>query len=69
MSTLQRTEALFHVAVLLGAQDEWDSAADYLEAVADIVGRTGLPHPGEPESRQFYREHAEGLGIWHDGFE
>lgn len=39
-------QALVSVACLLGESEDWSPAAEYLEAIADIVGSV-LPHPGD----------------------
>ena len=43
---LRDRAALDSIACTLGESQEWDS--EYVEMVADAVGRTGRPHPGTP---------------------
>lgn len=52
--------ALDRIAVLLRAP-EWDSAADYVEAIAEIVSDTGRSLSHDIRCRGC------GLGGWHDG--
>ena len=45
MSRPTDTYVVDALATMLGTADEWRSAADYLEAIADLVGQV-RPHPG-----------------------
>lgn len=60
-------EAVDHIAALLGSHEEWPVEA--LEWIADIVGDTGRPHPGNqsPDTLSRYRKLADELGYEHDG--
>lgn len=58
-----------YVAALMGANEEWDSAADYLEDIAFIgshVLGVSVGDPGDDELK-FWRTLADKLGIEHDG--
>jgi N-acyl-D-aspartate/D-glutamate deacylase len=53
----RESDALRRIATLLGSADEWDSPADYLEAIAGFVAYYGgLPHPGDDENIALYTE-------------
>ncbi len=67
MQKLTDTQALNTIAAILGANSEWSS--EMLEWIADVVGQTKRPHPGDttPEELAGYRAQADALGIWHDG--
>lgn len=41
------TTTLIRIADMLGADEEWDGSADFLEEVANMVAATGRPHPGD----------------------
>ena len=60
------TVAFEMIAALLGAQSVWDSPADLLEQIAEIVSTTGLPHPGDVDALPFYRNLADRYGVDHD---
>jgi hypothetical protein len=64
---LTDTQAINHIAALLGASEEWDSGM--IESVAQFVGWTGRPRVGDqsPKALAMYRRAADRLGIAHDG--
>jgi hypothetical protein len=64
---LKAALAALMIATQMGANEEWDSAADYLEYIADELGYTAFPHPGADSTTDSYRLIADGLGIEHDG--
>jgi hypothetical protein len=68
---ISETAAVNLIARELGERDDWDSPADILEAIADIVGRTGRPHPGnDPEPETYLarlRDWNDVVQPWHDG--
>lgn len=43
------------IAVLLGAADDWDGGADFLEDIAEIIHHAGFRHPGNAENQRYYR--------------
>lgn len=45
--------ALDNIATLLGTSPEWQSAADYLDHIADTIATTGRPHPGDQDPDQY----------------
>lgn len=50
-------QVLDELALMLGeAEDGWRSPADYLESIADLVARSGRPHPGGTIPADRYRE-------------
>lgn len=56
------------VAALMGANEEWDSAADYLEYIADEAGINGIVlSSNNEEPLVFWRKIADELDIDHDG--
>ncbi|GEL46612.1 hypothetical protein CHO01_17280 [Cellulomonas hominis] len=38
--------ALDEIGRILGLDEQWDGAADYLDAIAEEIASTGRPHPG-----------------------
>lgn len=66
---LKAALAALMIATQMGANEEWDSAADYLEYIASELGYTAFPHPGADSNLDAYRLIADGLGIEHDGEE
>lgn len=46
MTVLSDQQALDRIATLLGTQSSWPGA-DCLEDIANLVGRTERPHPGD----------------------
>lgn len=42
-------DAITAIARLLGTNPEWDSPADYLEDIANMVAATGRQHPGDAD--------------------
>ncbi len=48
-STISDELAITRIAEMLGTNPEWDSAADYLESIADIIAATGRQHPGDAD--------------------
>ena len=56
-STLSDTEAVDQIAELLDGT-RWDSPADFLEVIADVIGDTGRTHPGSTPTRYY--------GVFHD---
>lgn len=63
----ERVDAADRIAALLGANSEWDSAAQYLEWIAEILSAAGYPTPGERVNLARYRALADEFGIEHDG--
>lgn len=62
--------ALLMIAIHMGSNEEWDSAADYLEWIADEVGwAAGMRHPGNDDNTPLYRLLADAAGMEHDGQE
>src|SRR5665648_323877 len=51
------------IALMLGTVEEWDGSADYLEEIADLIGHTGRPHPGNVESHVYRRLLAEHASL------
>lgn len=47
--------ALEEIAILLGAAEDWDGAADYLDAIVEIV-RSVMPDPGSFKNNDYYRK-------------
>ena len=45
-TTISDELALTRIANMLGTSPKWDSPADYLESIADIIAATGRQHPG-----------------------
>lgn len=43
---LEDRDAIDAIATLLGTSSQWSSAADYLEDIANIIGKV-RPHPGD----------------------
>lgn len=56
-----------YVAALMGANEEWDSAADYLEDIAGAAQRYGVGNIGSEAELGRWRTIADELGIEHDG--
>ena len=54
--TLSDTEAVDQIAELLGGT-RWDSPADFLEAIANVIGETGRTHPGSTPMRYYGVNH------------
>lgn len=52
-------EALDAIATLLGTAEEWDS--EMLELIANLVGATERPHPGDSE-KTYRRDFLEATG-------
>jgi hypothetical protein len=48
-TTLTDTEALTAIAALRGTSPEWNSAADYLEDIANIIASADRQHPGDAD--------------------
>lgn len=64
---LKAALAALYIATKMGANEEWDSAADYLELIADELGFYAFPHPGSEGYVEAYRQIADLVGIYHDG--
>lgn len=47
--TISDKLALTSIARMLGTNPEWDSPADFLESIADIIAATGRQHPGDAD--------------------
>lgn len=54
-------DAMTKIAALLGTNEEWDSAADYLERIAGIVEWTGRQHPGDADPKTYQAERDDDL--------
>lgn len=69
ISTEQYAALGQHVAALLGANSDWDGAAEYLEEFAAVAqSKLGQPVGGQSdEGLAFWRKVADELGIEHDG--
>ena len=52
------TTQLDELAMLLGASPQWQGA-DYLGYIADIVGQSGRPHPGDADPVEYVAQIAE----------
>lgn len=62
--------ALLMIGIHMGSNAEWDSAADYLEWIADEVGwAAGMRHPGNDGNTPLYRLLAAAAGMEYDGQE
>ena len=60
----------YYVAALMGANEEWDSPADYLEMIAEKAQALGANISDQDAgSLAFWRKIADDLGIEHDGEE
>lgn len=62
----KKAEAFDRIAVLLGASDNWDGGADFLDDIADLVHRAvgpDLGHPGSSSSTEGYRALGRSLGL------
>lgn len=60
----EAARAALHIAMLLGAAEDWDGGADYLEAVADDIGYTGtFNHPGDDDNTPVYRQLCDVAGM------
>jgi hypothetical protein len=46
-------KAMNLIAGILGTNEEWSGAADYLERIADIVAWTGRQHPGDSDPKTY----------------
>ena len=51
------------VASILGSTEDWDGAADYLDAIADASVMSGLPHVGATENLIAYKRLAAEVGV------
>lgn len=51
-------DAMDQVALMLGTSPEWDSPSDYLEDIANLVGTSGRPHPGDADPDEYRGEMA-----------
>src|SRR5665648_1128799 len=56
-------DVMDRIALMLGTVEEWDGSADYLEEIADLIGHTGRPHPGNVESHVYRRLLAEHASL------
>jgi len=59
-TVLNDARVLDLIATQLGTAEEWDTGED-LSAIADLVSRTGRPHPGDSSEGQ---EYASQLNAW-----
>lgn len=60
----EAARAALWVAIHLGAAENWDGGADYLEAVADDIGYSQtFNHPGDDDNKALYRAIADAAGI------
>jgi hypothetical protein len=59
------------VAALMGSNPEWDSAADYLEFIADFAsGQLGISVGGQDaELLAFWRGVADEVGVYYESDE
>lgn len=48
-------QAIDAIATLLGTAPEWESPADYLETIANVIGQV-RPHPGDKDPLEYARE-------------
>lgn len=64
-------QALDRIAAMLGSNTTWDSPADYLTDIANLIQDTGRLHPGDqpPDVLAYYRGEADRFGYAHDGDE
>jgi hypothetical protein len=70
---IDRTAAertLDKIAAMLGANTEWNSAADYLEDIATVIGQSKVyPHPvadQNDDALTYWRAVADDYGIGYD---
>jgi hypothetical protein len=68
MDPYEAARAALRIAILLGAAENWDGGADYLEGIADELGDASMfAHPGDDDNKALYRFLAEGLGMDYPG--
>lgn len=59
--------AALRIAMQMGANENWDGGADYLDWIADEVGYTGtFAHPGDSDNNSLYRQLADAAGMGYD---
>lgn len=46
-------DCMDEIALMLGTVEEWDGAADSLEEIANLVERSGRPHPGDTDPAEY----------------